>query len=169
MKTILDTQVKTIFGSGLELLCIYLSRLPVLVAGNEVAQHVEGSLGLVSWHHVTRMVHQHEPEVCRDLGPSCVLPMDGPDLLLGSFPHRDASPIESIEIVQHTRGVDHEIVLSVVNQHLHIFVQEADDLSNIGAGDVSGKGLVDIVVAWDVVDIIGHSETGSAVVEESGE
>jgi hypothetical protein len=134
-----------------------------------VAEHVEGPFGLVRGHHVAGVVDQHEPEVAGNLGPARDLPVDGPGLLLRALPLRDAHPVEPVEVVENTGGVDHEVVLAVVEQHLHAALEEGDHVAGVAGGDVLGECVIDHVAAGDVIDIVGDAQAALAVVEEGDE
>jgi hypothetical protein len=103
------------------------------------------------------------------LGPSLIFSIEAPYLLGGAFPLRDAWPVESVEIGEHTCSVDYEVVLAVVNEHAYSLVEQVHHLASVAPGNIKGKGSVDIVIPWDVVDVWGYSEVSFAVVEESSE
>ena len=58
-----------------------------------MTQHIEGSFGLVGRHHVASFVHEDEPEIVVHFGPAGVFSVDGPYLLLGSFPEGSVDPV----------------------------------------------------------------------------
>lgn len=132
-----------------------------------MAQHIESCFWLISWHHVPGMVHQHEPEVVVDFGPPCYCPVDSPDALLGPLPVGNANPVQSVDVVKNPGGVDHEIVLSIVDHDSSVASEESDDVPGIAARDVSCEGVVDIIVAREVIDVVWDSKASFAIVEES--
>ena len=81
----------------------------------EMTQHVESSFGLVGRHHMASVVDKHKPKIVVDFGPSSVFSMDGPDLFFGSFPEGKVNPIESIDIVEYSWGIDNEVILSIID------------------------------------------------------
>lgn len=114
------------------------------------------------------LVHQHEPEVARDLGPTSHLAVDCPDLLWGALPLGDALPVQRIEVVEYSGCVDHEIVLAVVDQHLDPS-EQVDHIASVAPGDIGLEGVIDIIASGDVVHSIGDSELFPAVVEQRDE
>lgn len=144
------------------------SLLPVAVIEDEVAEQVESSFGLVSGHHMSRVVDQCEPEIAGDLGPSLDLPVDRPYLLTRALPLRNALPVQRIQVVQYSCRIDHEIVLSVIDQDSSP-AEGIDDIASIGTHDITLEGIVDIVTARHEVYILGDSEVIATVVEEGGE
>lgn len=80
----------------------------------------------------------------------------------------DALPVQGVEVAEYSSGVDHEIVLAVVDEHLDPS-EQVDDLTCVTPHDVSLKGVVDIIASWHVVHSIRDSKLGSAVVEQRNE
>ena len=142
------------------------SLLPVAVVENEVAQQAECRLRLVSRHHVPRVMHQSKPQIASHLGPTHHLAVDRPDLLLAALPLRNTLPVERVQVVEHTRSIHHEIVLSVVNQHSRP-AQSADDIASVRTHDVGLEGIVDVVISRNIVNVLRNTQFSATVVEQS--
>jgi hypothetical protein len=96
------------------------SLAPVAVIPQEVPHHIKGSLRVIRGHHLSCLVHQHEPEVAPSLRPPADLVVDAPDLLPRPLPPRDALPPQGVQVVEHPRCVHHVVLLSVVDQHPYL-------------------------------------------------
>ena len=94
--------------------------------------------------------------------------MDCPDLLGGALPLRNALPVQGVEVVEHSCGVDHEIVLAVVDQHLDPS-EQVDHIASVTPCDIELEGVVDIIISRHVVHSIRDSKLVSAVVEQRDE
>lgn len=92
--------------------------------------------------------------------------MDGPDFLLGAFPLGNAFPVEGVEVVEHACSIDHEVILSVVDQHPRP-PQRVDDVASVGSHDVRLEGVVDIVRSRNIVDVLGNAQFSATIVEHS--
>ena len=115
---------------------------------------------------MARVIHQSKPEIAGYLGPPHHLTVDRPDPLLAALPLRNTLPVERVEVVEHTRSIHHEIVLSVVNQHSRP-AQNVDDVASVRTHDVGLEGIVDVVISRNIVDILRNTQFSAAVVEQS--
>lgn len=112
--------------------------LPIGVSKEEMSKHIEGSIWLIRRHHVPSLVDHHEPKIARHLHPASNLSINSPYLLASPFPLGSADPVQSIQVSQHTSCVHHEVLLSIVDEHLHV-VKSCGHIGRIAAGDVIGK------------------------------
>lgn len=142
--------------------------VPVAVVADEVAQHIEGGLRLVGGHEVARFVDQHEPQVAVDLGPALDLLVDPPDLLAGALPVGDAGPPQAVEVVEHSRSIDHVVLLPVVDEHLYASQQD-HDVRCVGDRDVVVETVIDLAVSGNVVYLLRDAQTAAVCLQEISE
>lgn len=94
--------------------------------------------------------------------------MHRPDLLLCALPLRHTLPVQGVEIVEHSCRIDHEIVLAVVDEHLDPS-QQVYHVASVASCDICLEGVIDIIASRHVVNSIGDSQLGSAVIEQRDE
>ena len=133
-----------------------------------MTQHIEGSFGLIGWYHVTSFVHKDKPKIVVNFGPACVLSVDGPDLFLGSFPEGGVDPVQVVEIVQNSRGIDHEVILTVEDHHFESGFEDCNEVSRIAATDVNGKCIKYFMIGLNIVDRLRDTEFSSVLLEKLG-
>ena len=94
--------------------------------------------------------------------------MDGPYLFLGSFPEGSVDPVQVIEVVQNSRGIDNEVILTVEDQHFESGFEESHKISRIAASDVNSEGVKDFMIGLNIMDRLRDTEFSSVLLQKLG-
>ena len=103
--------------------------------------------------------HQHEYQVAIVLVPPQIFISElFPDGLGLGLPSFGMLPVESVEIVKNSWGVNNKVVLTVVDHNSQVSVQDILKFSFVGGGEVSIEVIVHLLVVVNVVNRIRYSK-----------
>mmetsp|Transcript_42154 Transcript_42154/g.89794 ORF Transcript_42154/g.89794 Transcript_42154/m.89794 type:complete len:298 (-) Transcript_42154:694-1587(-) len=125
-------------------------------ASCEGVQHAQGSLGLVQWHHVSRLVDAEEVEIRMAAELSYLLALDEERLLPGGAELRLVPPVQSQGPLLIAQPVADEILVPGIDQDVNAGGQHRRNELMVVLHEVKREGLVDDHVA--ALEVFVHAK-----------